>query len=81
MQGSAADIIKIAMIRVARRLEAEGFAARMILQVHDEIVVDMLASERGQVERIVREAMEGAAQLSVPLVVDCGVGHSWLEAH
>lgn len=81
IQGSAADIMKIAMIEVWRRFRAEGIRSRIILQVHDEIVVDMLASERGQVERIVREAMEGAAQLSVPLVVDCGVGHSWLEAH
>ena len=81
IQGSAADIMKIAMIEVWRRFRAEGIRSRIILQVHDEIVVDMLASERGQVECIVREAMEGAAQLSVPLVVDCGVGHSWLEAH
>lgn len=58
IQGGAADIMKIAMIEVARRFREEGIGSRIILQVHDEIVVDMLASERGRVERIVREAME-----------------------
>ena len=81
IQGGAADIMKIAMIEVARRFREEGIKSRIILQVHDEIVVDMLASERGRVERIVREAMEGAASLTVPLIVDCGVGRNWLEAH
>ncbi len=81
IQGGAADIMKIAMIEVARRFREEGILSRIILQVHDEIVVDMLASERGRVERIVREAMEGAASLTVPLIVDCGVGRNWLEAH
>lgn len=81
IQGSAADIMKIAMIEVARRFREEGIVSRIILQVHDEIVVDMLASERERVERIVREAMEGAASLTVPLIVDCGVGRNWLEAH
>ena len=81
IQGGAADIMKIAMIEVARRFREEGIVSRIILQVHDEIVVDMLASERGRVERIVREAMEGAASLTVPLIVDCGVGRNWLEAH
>ena len=81
IQGGAADIMKIAMIEVARRFREEGIGSRIILQVHDEIVVDMLASERERVERIVREAMEGAASLAVPLTVDCGVGRNWLEAH
>ena len=81
IQGGAADIMKIAMIEVARRFREEGIGSRIILQVHDEIVVDMLASERERVERIVREAMEGAASLTVPLIVDCGVGRNWLEAH
>ncbi len=81
IQGSAADIMKIAMIAVAQRFREEGIRSRIILQVHDEIVVDMLISERERVERIVREAMEGAATLTVPLVVDCGVGRNWLEAH
>lgn len=81
IQGSAADIMKIAMIRVWQRFRDEGIRSRIILQVHDEIVVDMLASERERVESIVREAMEGAATLTVPLIVDCGVGRNWLEAH
>ncbi len=81
IQGGAADIMKIAMTEVARRFAEEGIRSRIILQVHDEIVVDMLASERERVERIVRESMEGAASLTVPLIVDCGVGGNWLEAH
>lgn len=81
IQGSAADIMKIAMIRVWQQFRAEGIRSRIILQVHDEIVVDMLIGERERVERIVREEMEGAATLAVPLVVDCGVGRNWLEAH
>ncbi len=81
IQGGAADIMKIAMISVARRFREEGIRSRIILQVHDEIVVDMFVSEREAVERIVRESMEGAASLAVPLTVDCGVGRNWLEAH
>ena len=81
LQGSAADIIKIAMAEVARRFRAEGLRSKMILQVHDELIVDTLLSEKAQVETILREAMEGAATLSVPLVVDIGEGASWLEAH
>ena len=81
IQGSAADIMKIAMVRVAREFAARGLQSKMILQVHDEIVVDTLLSERDEVERIVRESMQSAAELSVPLTVDCGFGHNWLEAH
>ena len=81
LQGSAADIIKIAMSEVARRLKAEGLRSKMILQVHDELIVDTLVSEKAQVEKILREAMEGAAQLAIPLVVDVGEGANWLEAH
>ena len=81
LQGSAADIIKIAMAEVARRFRAEGLRSKMILQVHDELIVDTLLSEKAQVETILREAMEGAATLRVPLVVDIGEGASWLEAH
>lgn len=81
LQGSAADIIKIAMAEVARRLKAEGLRSKMILQVHDELIVDTLVSEKKQVEKILREAMEGAAQLAIPLVVDVGEGENWLEAH
>ncbi|MCH5331165.1 MAG: DNA polymerase I [Alistipes sp.] len=81
IQGSAADIMKIAMTRVAREFALRGLKSRMILQVHDEIVVDVLRSELDTVTDIVREAMEGAAQLSVPLTTDCGVGTNWLMAH
>ncbi len=81
IQGSAADIMKIAMVGVARRFAQEGIGSKLILQVHDEIVIDLRPEERERVERIVREEMEGAASLSIPLVVECGVGRNWLEAH
>ena len=81
IQGSAADIMKLAMVGVARRFREEGIRSKLILQVHDEIVIDLLTAERERVERIVREEMEGAARLSIPLVVECGVGKNWLEAH
>lgn len=81
IQGSAADIMKIAMIEIHRRLLAEGLRSRMILQVHDEVIVDMVREEQERVMAIVREAMEGAAALSVPLISDAGVGNNWLEAH
>ena len=81
IQGTAADIMKLAMVGVARRFKAEGIRSRITMQVHDEIVVDLLRSEREQVERIVREEMEGAAKLSIPLTAECGVGRNWLEAH
>lgn len=81
IQGSAADIMKIAMINVHRRFAAEGIRSRVILQVHDELVVDMLRSEQERVVGIVTEAMEAAAALKVRLVVDAGIGANWLEAH
>ena len=81
IQGSAADIMKIAMIDVHRRFAAEGIRSRVILQVHDELVVDMLREEQEQVVRIVTESMESAARLKVRLVADAGVGRNWLEAH
>ena len=81
IQGSAADIMKLAMIEIRRRLRAEGLQSKMILQVHDEVIVDLIASERQAVERIVRESMEGVAQLKVPLISEMGVGQNWLEAH
>ena len=81
IQGSAADIMKIAMIEVSRRFAAEGIRSRVILQVHDELVVDMLRTEQERVVRIVTEAMEGAAALKVRLVADAGGGGNWLEAH
>ena len=81
IHGSAADIMKIAMIGVARAFKEQGIRSQLILQVHDEIVVDLIPSEREAVEKIVREQMEGAAKLQIPLVVDIGVGKNWLEAH
>ena len=81
IQGSAADIMKIAMINVHRRFAAEGIRSRVILQVHDELVVDMLRSEQERVTAIVTECMESAAQLKVRLIADAGVGGNWLDAH
>ena len=81
LQGSAADIIKIAMIRIASRLEREMPGAKMILQVHDELIFEVDESEVKKLADLVMEEMKGAAQLSVPLEVDTGTGYNWLEAH
>ena len=81
IQGSAADIMKLAMIRVHRRFLHEGIQSKVILQVHDELIVDMLRSEQDLVVRIVKEEMEAAASLRVRLTADAGVGENWLEAH
>ena len=81
IQGSAADIIKVAMVRCARRLKEEGFATKMILQVHDELVFDVPRDELARVQPVVRETMEQAVRLQVPLVVDMATGENWLEAH
>lgn len=81
IQGTAADIIKIAMIRIDRRLRKEHFAAKMILQVHDELNFSCPPEEKERLEQMVLEEMQGAYALSVPLVADCGWGQNWLEAH
>ena len=81
IQGTAADIIKIAMIRIDRRLRAEGLHAKMILQVHDELNFSVPQAELEAVQRLVVEEMQNACQLSVPLLADCGEGLNWLEAH
>ena len=81
IQGSAADIMKIAMIRVDRRMRMEGLKSRMILQVHDELNFSVLLEEREQLQALVIEEMQKAAQLSVPLIADAGWGNNWLEAH
>ncbi len=81
IQGTAADIIKIAMVRIDERLEREGLKTQMILQVHDELNFNVPLDELERVQTLVREEMEGAYQLRVPLKVDIGTGHNWLEAH
>lgn len=80
IQGSAADLIKIAMLNVQRALDAEGLASRMLLQVHDELVFEVAAGEREALEALVRAQMAGAADLTVSLDVSVGTGHSWHEA-
>ena len=81
IQGSAADIMKMAMIRVDKRMREEGLQSRMILQVHDELNFSVLPEERDQLQRLVIEEMQSAASLSVPLIADAGWGTNWLEAH
>jgi len=81
IQGTAADLIKKAMVAIDRAIEGEGLAATMILQVHDELVFETAPSGLERLEGLVREHMEGVARLAVPLVVDVGHGRSWREAH
>ncbi len=81
IQGSAADIIKVAMVRIDQRFQREQIRSKMILQVHDELNFSVLPAEREQVQRIVMEEMQAAYPLSVPLVADGGWGQNWLEAH
>ena len=81
IQGSAADIIKIAMINIHKRLEQESFKTKMLLQVHDELVFDTYKPELDSVTEMIRSEMESAYKLAVPLVVDVGTGQNWLEAH
>ncbi|HOT96915.1 MAG TPA: DNA polymerase I [bacterium] len=81
IQGSAADLIKVAMIRIQNRLEQEKCAARMIMQVHDELVFEVPRDEIEAVRALVRAEMEGAIKLEVPVKVETGVGNNWLEAH
>lgn len=81
IQGSAADIIKIAMVRIYERFQREGIRSKMILQVHDELNFSVLPEEKERVEKIVIEEMQNAYPLHVPLVADSGWGENWLEAH
>ena len=81
IQGSAADIIKVAMVRIYKRMKAEGLKSKMILQVHDELNFSVLPEERERMERLVLEEMQGAFALKVPLIADAGWGENWLEAH
>jgi DNA polymerase-1 len=79
LQGTAADLIKLAMIRIDERLAAERFEAKMILQVHDELLFEASVKERGKLEKLVQEEMEGVHKLDVPLVVEVGVGPNWRD--
>ena len=81
IQGTAADLIKLAMVRVDRRLRAEGLAARLVLQVHDELIVECPEGEADTVRALLKEEMEGVAALSVPLVADASAGRTWADAH
>ena len=80
IQGTAADIMKLAMIRVEHRLSNEGLAARLIMQVHDELIVECPAAEAPRIEALLQEEMQGVAQLSVPLPADAHSGPDWLSA-
>jgi DNA polymerase-1 len=81
IQGTAADIIKIAMAKIYKRFKQENIKGKMILQVHDELVFDVYKDELEKVKQLVKAEMESAAQLSVPLTVEMGTGTNWLEAH
>ncbi|RZA16777.1 MAG: DNA polymerase I, partial [Proteobacteria bacterium] len=81
VQGSAADLIKIAMVRVQKKLDESGLHARMLLQVHDELVFECPKDEADRVTALVKREMEEAYQFSVPLQTDVGIGENWLEAH
>ena len=81
IQGTAADIIKLAMIGVDRKMAEEGLNSKMVLQIHDELLFDTISSEREKLMSIVKEQMEHVTELSVPLTVECNYGKNWLEAH
>ena len=80
LQGSSADIIKLAMLGVSKRIKAEGLKSKLILQVHDELIVDTVCEEKETIKRILVEEMEGAIKLSVSLTVSVGSGKTWFEA-
>ena len=81
IQGSAADIIKLAMIKIHQKINEENWQSKMLLQVHDELVFDVLKSEKNDFEKMVKNCMECAFDIGLPLVVDIGFGENWLEAH
>ena len=81
VQGSAADLIKLAMIKLSEKLLQGGFDARILMQVHDELVLECHKTQVTEVKKIIQEAMETAMDIGVPLKVAIGVGSNWLEAH
>lgn len=81
IQGSAADIIKIAMVRIQKRLETENLRAKMTMQVHDELNFTVPEDEISRVKELVVNEMQNVIKLKVPLIADCGIGDNWLEAH
>jgi len=81
IQGSAADIIKLAMIKVADALKEKDYKSKMLLQVHDELVFDVHQSEIDIFKSLIKDKMENAISISVPLDVELGIGTNWLEAH
>ena len=81
IQGSAADLIKMAMLAVRKRLRDENHPGRMLLQIHDELVLEAPESDIASLIELVRHEMQHAMELSVPLVVDVSVGDNWLETH
>ena len=81
IQGTAADLIKIAMVRIRQRMKDAGLKAQMTMQVHDELNFNVPENEVPQMRDIVVSEMQNAMQLQIPLIAECGVGHNWLEAH
>ena len=81
IQGSAADVIRRAMVAIPPALSIVGLGAKMLLQVHDELIFDVPEGEVEETTALVKKVMEGAAHLSIPLIVDAGIGDSWAEAH
>ena len=81
IQGTSADIIKIAMAEVDREIRSAGLKSRMVLQIHDELVFDSMPDEISVLKKIVVEKMQNVIELSIPLTVECNYGKNWLEAH
>jgi DNA polymerase-1 len=81
IQGTAADIIKIAMVRIHEKMKHEKYASKMILQVHDELIFEVVPSELDKLKQMVIHEMTNAVKLDIPLKVDWGTGRNWLEAH
>ena len=81
LQGTAADLIKLAMINISRHLQEKKLRSKMILQVHDELVFECPNDEKEKMQKLVKQEMEGVVRLSVPLVVDMGWGKNWNDAH